>query len=90
MSFILLCLAIAFLWLAFKGAANIEAAFSVLQNSIFGGTSPFWKWEGSLIILYFIGQVPYLETPAKAFMVLVIVAIVLAHNGAWAKLVGEA
>lgn len=83
MALLILALGASNLWLAYLGTDHVKAAVSLSYNSVFTGSTPFWKWEASLILLYAVGQIPGMEDIASAFMALILIVIVLKHSGAF-------
>lgn len=82
MPFALIGIGLALAWLDYLGTANLQGAGSLLQQEVFTGNNPFYKWAGALIIIGLIGYIPELRQFAVAMLVLVILSIALAHNGA--------
>jgi len=89
MPFVLIALGTLIGYLDYLGAENLQAAGSLIYTETFGANDPFWKWLGAMIIIGMIGYIPDMEPVATAFLVLVVIAIVLAqHSSATTLLKG--
>jgi uncharacterized membrane protein len=80
MPFILVFVGIALADLAWQGAENVTQAGSLLKNEMFGGSDPFYKWLGALILIGLLGYVPQARGLANALLILVILAIILSSK----------
>ena len=89
MPYILVALGIVLAYLDYLGSANLEAAGSLLKQEIFTGNDPFYKWLGALILVGLLGYIPETRPIAMAMLTLIVLAIVLAHNGAYENLIKD-
>lgn len=81
MAYALIGIALVLAWLDYLGTANLTGAGSLLKQELFTNQTPFYKWAGAFIIIGLIGYVPELQPFATAMLVLVVVAMILAHAG---------
>lgn len=87
MAFILLGIGAALAYLEYLGTANVKAAGSLLYQELFGGSNPFYKWAGAMVIVAAIGYVPEMEPISTAFLSLILVTLILSHSSGFATLV---
>lgn len=80
MSYFLLMLGIAGLYLDYMGAGNIMAAGSLMRQELFTDSPPFYKWLGAFIIVGMLGYVDELKPVATAMLILIILSIVMTKN----------
>jgi hypothetical protein len=86
MAYVLIFAGIALGYLDYLGSGNLSNAGSLLSQEMFGGTSPFYKWVGAIVILGLLGYIPEVRPIAMSMLVLVILAIVLSHTAAFSNL----
>lgn len=80
MPFILLFVGIAMAYLDWMGASNLTSAGTLLKTEIFGGTNPFYKWLGAIILIGLLGYTPNGRGLANALLILIILAIILSQK----------
>lgn len=89
MPYFLILLGVALAYLDYQGAANVKAAGSLIYEEFTQGTSPFYKWFGALMLVGLLGYIPEMRGISTGFLVLIILAILLSHKGAFNTLVGK-
>lgn len=80
MPYILIFLGIAIADLAWKGPDNLTGAGALLKDEMFGGSDPFYKWFGAIILLGMLGYLPAGRAASTALLVLVLLAIILSRK----------
>jgi hypothetical protein len=80
MPFVLIFVGIAFAVLAWNGSSNVKNAGVLLKNEMFGGSDPFYKWLGALILLGMIGYIRSARGLSTALLTLVLLAIILSKK----------
>lgn len=86
MAYALIALGLALGYLDYEGTANVVGAGSLLKTEMFGGTTPFYKWFAALFIVALLGYIPAMRPISTAMLILIIVAVILSHNSAFASL----
>lgn len=90
MAYVLLVVAVVFLWLDYLGSKNLKAAGSLLYSEMFEGSPPFYKFAGAIVIVGAIGYVPDMRRVSTMLLVLITLVIVLKHNSEFIKLIKDA
>lgn len=80
MPYILIAVGVILADLAWQGPTNITGAGTLLRNEMFGGSDPFYKWLGAIILLGLLGYVQSARGLATALLALVLLAIVLSNR----------
>ena len=76
-------------YLDYLGFSNVKEAGLLLRAEMFGGSqgvTPFYKWFFALFLVGLIGYVEPLRPVATAFLILIIIGILLAHNDSVAQI----
>lgn len=89
MPYLLIAIGIVLAYLDYQGAANIKAASALVYDEFTQGNAPFLKWFGALLLVGLIGYIPDMQNVSLGFLVLIILAILLSHNGAVATLMKD-
>jgi len=82
MPFVLIAFGIFLAYLDWLGSNNLVEAGSLAKQEMFSGSDPFYKWAGAFILVGMIGYIPEMRPISTAFLILIILGIALAHNGA--------
>lgn len=80
MPYVLIFLGIVLADLAYQGADNVTQAGTLLRTEMFGGSDPFYKWLGAIILLGLLGYVQEARGLATALLILVLLAIILSKR----------
>lgn len=86
MAFFLIGLGLLIGYLDWLGTGNIESAGSLLKSEFSGGTDPFYKWLGAILIVALLGYVPEMRPVSTGLLILITLSILLSHEGAVANL----
>lgn len=87
MAYVLLAIGIVLGYLDYLGTANLKAAGSLVYQETFGGTNPYYKWAGAMIIVGLMGYVPEMEPIATSLLILILLVLILSHSSGFSTLV---
>lgn len=89
MPYFLIALGLLLAYLDYLGSAHVTAAAQLTWQEVTAGNPPFYMWLGALLLVGLIGYVPDLKPISIGFLVLIVLALLLAHTSATAQLIKD-